>query len=243
MKRVAIVQARMTSSRLPGKILADLCGRPMLAQQLRRMKRMEEIDDIVIATTVNAADDSVVDLARCEEVRWFRGDEHNVLSRYCNAAREAHADLVLRITADCPLLDPGESDRVSRALTDEPTLWDYASNVMERTYPRGLDTEALFIDVLTRVERMASSPSALEHVTWLVNHEPRLFARKSVVHAENNAHLRWTVDTPEDLAAVRSIYGALGLGEAYCPYSQVLAHVKRHAELSAINAHVEQKQV
>src|SRR5690348_14935314 len=104
MKRVVIIQARMTSSRLPGKVLMDLCGRPMLAQQIQRLKQCISCDDIVIATTTNGADDPLVVLAHCEEVRSYRGSEHDVLSRFVGAMNEACADVVVRVTADCPLL-------------------------------------------------------------------------------------------------------------------------------------------
>src|SRR4051794_35183830 len=106
MKRVIIVQARMTSSRLPGKVLMELADRPMLSQQIRRLKNCREMDEIVIATTINATDDPVVELADAEGLRWFRGSESDVLSRYVGAAHEAKAEIVIRITVDCPLIDP-----------------------------------------------------------------------------------------------------------------------------------------
>ena len=238
MKRVIIVQARMTSTRLPGKVLLDLAGRPMLAQQLRRLKESKETDEIVLATTVNATDDPIVALARTEGVRWFRGDEKDVLSRYAGAAREAGADVVTRVTSDCPLIDAGETDRVIRALGDA----DYASNTLERSYPRGLDTETLRRDVLDRMDRTATSQESREHVTWYIHRErPELFVRRSVRDAADNSDLRWTVDTPEDLAVARAIYAALDLGRRVAPYAEILAHVRAHPELAAGNADIRQK--
>jgi spore coat polysaccharide biosynthesis protein SpsF len=242
MRRVVIVQARMTSTRLPGKVLADLAGRPMLAQQIRRIRECRRADDIVIATTTRDSDDAVVELARSEGVRWYRGDEQDVLARYVFAAREARADLVARVTADCPLLDPAETDRVIGELQEHAGQADYASNVIERTFPRGLDAEALFRDVLERVGRMASSAKAREHVTWYVNRErPELFVRRSVRDASSNADLRWTVDAPEDLDVVRRIYLGLGLGEVVRPYPEVLAYVRARPNLAAANRAVTQK--
>jgi spore coat polysaccharide biosynthesis protein SpsF len=224
MKRIAIIQARMTSSRLPGKVLASLAGRPMLAQQLARVKRMSSIDDIVVATTINADDDPVVALCRELHVGCYRGDEHDVLSRYAEAAREAAADVVVRITADCPLLDPEVSDRVVDALDSDA---DYASNAVPRTFPRGLDTEALHRDVLERMHRMARSESAREHVTTFIRHErPELFELRNVEDEEDNSDLSWTVDTEEDFARVSALYEELGLGEAHRPYREILAHVR-----------------
>src|SRR5215218_491559 len=118
MRRVAILQARMTSERLPGKVLAEVAGRPMIEHQLRRLSRCERIDELVIATTTNADDDPLVELAARVGVRVFRGSEHDVLSRYAGAAREASADLVVRLTSDCPLADPGEVDVVVAALEE-----------------------------------------------------------------------------------------------------------------------------
>lgn len=243
MKRVLVVQARMTSTRLPGKILADLAGRPMLAQQLRRLRRCRRADEIVIATTVNAADDPVVALARAEGVRPFRGSEGDVLSRYVGAAREAKADLVVRITADCPLIDPEVVDRVIAEAEDHPDGCDYASNVHPRTYPRGLDAEALFADALWRIDRLARSPAAREHVTHFVRERPDLFLTRSVTDVADNSDLRWTVDEPDDLRMVRCIYEELGLHERVAPYAEILAFVRGRPDIAAINAHVAQTRV
>jgi spore coat polysaccharide biosynthesis protein SpsF len=230
MKRVVVVQARMTSTRLPGKVLLDLGGRPVLAEVLRRVRAMKEQDEIIVATTSLASDDPVVELAKREGVRWFRGDELNVLSRFVGAARESRADLIVRITADCPLLDPSESDRVVRELRENACVADYASNVLRRTYPQGLDTEALWTDTLERVHRLASSANAREHVTWFIYRErPDLFLCRSVTDGPtDNSHLRWTLDTSEDLEAIRRIYSGLGLSENLRPYREILAYARVH---------------
>jgi len=239
MRRVIVVQARMTSTRLPGKVLMDVAGRPMLAQQLRRLTRCRLADDIVVATTVNATDDPVVTVARAEGARWFRGSEGDVLDRYVGAARDAKADIVVRVTADCPLIDPDVSDRVIDALVSGPERWDYASNVVRRTFPQGLDTEALFADTLERVHRMARSASAREHVTPFIYRErPDLFLVHSVTDGEDNSDLRWTVDEPADLELVRRVYEGLRVGERAVGYRELLAHARAHPELSALNAAV-----
>lgn len=227
MKRVIIVQARMTSTRLPGKVLMNLAGRPMLAQQIRRLKHCREMDEIVIATTTNSTDDPVVTLAEAECVRWFRGSERDVLSRYVGAAHEAKAEIVVRITADCPLIDPEQSDAVISALTEAGTEYDYASNCLTRTLPKGLDTEAFFLDTLDRTSRMATSSAAREHVTYFIHTErPNLFALRSITSDEDNSDLRWTVDTLADFESVTRIYEQLHLDERMLPYREMLDGVR-----------------
>src|SRR5689334_23239198 len=151
MRRVVIVQARMTSTRLPGKVLMDLEGKPVVERQLERLRRCRQADEVVWAVTTNADDDPLVELADRLGVRWYRGSEDDVLSRYLGAAREAEADLVVRVTSDCPLIDAAEVDAVIEGLHAQD---DYASNFLERRLPRGLETEALWRDTLERTARM-----------------------------------------------------------------------------------------
>jgi spore coat polysaccharide biosynthesis protein SpsF len=233
---VAIIQARMTSTRLPGKVLMDLAGRPMLSQLLARVKRCRLVDEVVVATTLNGDDDPVVQTARASDVRWFRGGEADVLGRYAGAAREAAADLVIRLTADCPLIDPAVTDRVIAALAAGPEAADYASNVIRRTFPVGLDAEAFWSDVLFRTERLARSPAAREHVTTFMYAErPELFIIHPVIDDEDNADLRWTVDVAADLALVRRLYEDLGLGERPLEYREIIRHVRAHPEIAGVN--------
>jgi spore coat polysaccharide biosynthesis protein SpsF len=244
MKTVIIIQTRMTSTRLPGKVLMEVAGRPMLAQQLRRVKACREAEEIVVATTTNPSDDPVVAAASKEDVRWFRGSEEDVLGRYLGAARESKADIVVRITSDCPLIDPQVSDRVIAELKSHGGECDYAHNIEPRTFPRGLDTEALFRDTLERLQRLSHSQAAREHVThFLLEEHPALFSTRAITDPEDNSDLRWTVDTSEDLAMVRKVYQGLGLGDRIAPYREVLAFVRQHPEIAALNAAVRQKSV
>jgi len=236
---VVIVQARMTSTRLPGKVLMDLAGKPMLERQLERLARCERADEIMLATTTNATDDPLAELAARLDLRCHRGSEHDVLDRYAGAARAAAAGVVVRVTSDCPLIDPAETDLVIEALTPKV---DYAANVIERDLPRGLDVEALWRDTLERVDRMATSAPAREHVTYFIHSErPDLFACSAVRRPFDAADLRWTVDAPEDLELVRRLYDELGLAERPLPLADVIAHVRAHPELAALNAGVAQK--
>ncbi len=238
MRRVIVVQARMGSTRLPGKVLMDVGGRPMLGQQLRRLHGCRRVDDIVVATTEKEDDTPVVAIAKAEGTRWFRGSEHDVLSRYLGAAREARADIVVRVTADCPLIDPMVTDDVIGELETHTSACDYASNLMPRTFPRGLDSEALFLDALERLGRLASTAPEREHVTLAVRERCRdLFITRSVVDTEDNSDCRWTVDTADDLWLIRRLYADLELSARLVPYREVLGYVRARPELGRINAH------
>ncbi len=235
----AIVQARMGSTRLPGKVLRQLAGQPLLAHLARRLRGCRELDRIVIATTVGPADDVIEELARPLGLGCFRGSEDDVLSRYVGAAAEADADVVVRITSDCPLIDPVVVDRVVARLLEGGC--DYASNTIRRTYPRGLDTEALTRRALERLQQLAEPGPAREHVTWLVHRRPDEFRLASVEDPTDASDLRWTVDTEDDWRLIDRLYRELDLGARVVPYPDMLAHVRANPELARINAHVDQK--
>jgi spore coat polysaccharide biosynthesis protein SpsF len=230
----AIVQARLGSSRLPGKVLADLAGDTMLARVVQRLRATSLVTQIVIATTDRDSDDPVVDEAERLGVRWYRGPEHDVLARYLGATRACGADVVVRITSDCPLIDPDVVDRTIAVLTRSR---DYASNTHVRSYPRGLDVEAFHAGTLERIARLATSQAAREHVTAFVMERPSLFSIRHVVAPTDDSDLRWTVDTAEDLALVRALYERFG----NVPYRALVAAVRKDPELQTVNAHVVQK--
>lgn len=238
MRIVAIIQARMASSRLPGKVLAELGGTTMLAQVVRRVRAASRITDVVVATSAGTGDDPVAREAARLGAGVHRGPAADVLARYLGAAEEYRAGIIVRITADCPLVDPGVIDRVVGALTRDV---DYASNTHDRCFPRGLDVEAMHRDTLDRIARLGSSPAAREHVTAFVMEQPALFRIAQVGTESDDSDLRWTVDTPEDLAMVRGLYAALGLADTVVPYREVVAAVRARPELARANAHVRQK--
>ncbi len=237
MRRVIIVQARVNSTRLPGKILKPLAGRPMLAQQLKRLRNCREVDEICIATTTNGSDDAVEDLARQENVDCFRGSENDVLSRFAGAAQRMKADVVVRLTADCPLISPEITDWVITDLMNHVHDCDFVSNAMTRTFPVGVDTEAMFADTLFRVERLATSPLAREHVTaGIYGERPHLFLCRSLENPENHADLHWTVDTPKDFQAVEAIYEGLDLGNRVASYRETVEFAYANSQIRQINA-------
>ncbi|TMK39845.1 MAG: acylneuraminate cytidylyltransferase [Actinobacteria bacterium] len=222
MRVVAVVQARTGSSRLPGKALMEVGGAPLIVQVLRRVRRATSVDETVLATTNAEQDDTLASLADAEGVSCFRGDEHDVLARVLRAARKANADAIVRLTGDCPLIDPQVVDTVVRELLTHVGTCDYASNVVRRTFPRGLDVEALFTDTLSRVERLASSPEAREHVTWFIYRErPDLFLARSVESPDDFSHLDWSVDTQEDLKRVRGLFDRLQLATRRVTWQEV----------------------
>jgi len=238
MRTVAIIQARMGSSRLPGKVLVELGGITMLAQVVRRVRDARRITDVVVATSTAADDAAVVREAERLGACVHRGSENDVLARFVGAARAVCADAIVRLTADCPLLDAGVIDQVVGALG---AAVDYASNTHDRTFPRGLDVEALHRDTLERIARLGTSPSAREHVTAFVMEAPVLFRIAQVRAERDDSDLRWTVDTPDDLAMVRALYRELDLASAARPYRDVVAAVRARPELAEPNAHVIQK--
>ncbi len=238
MRVVAIVQARMGSSRLPGKVLADIAGDTMLGRVVGRLLEARTIDEVAIATTTHGSDDPILDEAKRLGVACWRGSETDVLSRYLGTARMMRADAVVRVTSDCPLLDAGVVDDVVEALV--PGV-DYTSNTHDRTYPRGLDVEALHRDTLERIARLGTSTAAREHVTAYLMEEPSLFRIAQVRDTIDASDLRWTVDTADDLALIRTIYALLDLGQHPLPYRDVLTAVRARPQLAQINAHVIQK--
>lgn len=240
---VAIIQARMTSTRLPGKVLRPLGGKAMLERQLERLTACRSLDALILATTANATDEPIVELARKLGIEVFRGPEDDVLERYRGAALASRADIVVRMTADCPFIDPGVCSSVIAALKSGGA--DYASNTLQRTYPRGLDVEAFYADTLYRMARLGTSTAAREHVTYFAHAEaPELFLLRSVVDPEgrDEHRRRWTVDTPEDMEAARRLFDLAGASERFVSYDELLRVSDANPYISDINSHVPQKE-
>ena len=240
MKTVAIVQAHMGSSRLPGKVLMDIAGETMLSRVVNRTRHCKNIDTVVVATSVSPIDDAIV--GACEElvVPAFRGSDSDVLDRFVNAAQVFSADVCVRITSDCPLLDPEVSDHVITSFQQADPPVDYASNKIPQSYPRGLDTEVFTIKALEDTARRAVEPYQRSHVTIYMYEHPDEFNLLSVVSDVDRADWRWTVDTPEDLQFVREIYSRLG-PEGRFGWRDVIDLLEERPDLRNINSSIAQK--
>ena len=204
MSVLAILQARMTSSRLPGKVLMDIEGIPMIARQLDRIKESVKIDELVVATSVDPSDDELVDYVRSLGVNVQRGPLEDVLGRFIKVLDKYDFDTIVRLTADCPLADSRVIDATIGMYLDND--FDYVSNSLERTFPRGLDVEVFKDSVIRKVANSDYRALAREHVTYGVYTRPDLYSTGNYSQNPSFAKLRWTVDTAEDLVFVRNVY-------------------------------------
>ena len=229
---VAIVQARTESSRLPGKVLADIAGAPMVLRVLSRAAAASLVHKVVLATTEDPSDDVLDETARAAGYSVFRGSVDDVLDRYWGAATAAGADVVVRITADCPLLDQAVVDRTVEAFLDGGC--DYASTAYPTTsFPDGLDVEVMSLETLGQAWREARWRSEREHVTPYIWKNPERFCLRSVSSGRDLSGMRWTVDEEPDLVFVREIYRHLG--EQPFGMEEVLALLEKRPELARIN--------
>lgn len=227
----------MGSTRLPGKVLMDVAGRPMIRRVLERASRVQGVDDIVVATPDLAEDDGLSDLVHDLGHRVVRGPAEDVLERYLLAADATGADVVVRLTSDCPLLSPSVSSQVVERFRTGGV--HYCSNTIERTWPRGFDTEVVDARALRIAGREATAPSDREHVTPFVWRQPDRFRLSSVSTLPNRSDLRWTVDTADDLELVRRVFAGIGADDFDLP--EILDLLDREPSLLRLNRDVRQK--
>ena len=235
---VAIIQARTGSTRLPGKVLKSLEGETVLARVLARTRRATTIGEVLVATSEAPGDDAIVTECKRLDTRVFRGDENDVLDRYYRSAQFSKAEIVVRITSDCPLIDPQITDKTINEFLKE--LPDYASNALTRTYPRGLDTEVFTLQTLECAWRESSEPYQRAHVTPYIYQHPERFKVLAVNGQKDYSNLRWTLDTEDDLKFLRAVYARFG-GRDDFGWRDVLGLLEREPDLSLINRHVAQK--
>ncbi len=239
MKTLIIVQARMTSTRLPGKVLLPLAGEPMLTRLIERLRRVRRADGIVVATTTNATDDPIAALCAQLGLPCHRGSEHDVLSRYADAARVHGADVVVRITSDCPLIDPALIDQTIAAFDEGGS--DYVSNMLPPTWPYGMAVEVFSAAALAQAHAEATQAAEREHVTPFLYWHPERYRLRNVASPVDLSHHRWTVDTPEDYALVSRLFDHLMPTRPNFTQADVLALLEQHPDWIAINQHIRQK--
>lgn len=232
----------MNSTRLPGKVLKKVLDKTLLEYQLERVQRSSLIDEIVIATTNNESDDVVVDLCNKLPVDVYHGLEDDVLSRYYGAAVSSGAGLIVRLTSDCPLIDPEVLDEVIQLYLDHDDV-DYVSNAMKRTFPRGLDTEVFSFETLEQAFHQARKSSEREHVTPFIHQQPEKFKMACVMNEIDLSHHRWTVDTEEDFELIRRILESLYPIYPQFTMQDVLDLLEKNPAWFTINAHIEQKKL
>jgi len=264
-RTVAIIQARMGSSRLPGKVLLDINGKPMLVHVVERTKQAQTIDQIIIATSSEREDDPIVELCLSKGYNFYRGSSFDLLDRYYQAAKQYEAEIIVRITADCPLIDPEVIDLTVNAFLGiekgRPELfqelspkaskyekiifpYDFAANRLPppwgRTFPIGLDTEVCTLQALETAWQEAFAPHQREHVMPFFYENPERFQILLVNHDIDYGALRWTVDTSEDLELIRKIFSFFD-NRGNFSWLDILDLINKEPSLKNINSQVKHK--
>lgn len=238
MRIVAIVQARMGSTRLPGKVLKTVNGKPLLSYQIERMKKSKFIDELVIATTPNG-NEKIIELCQKLATQVFIGPEEDVLTRYYDAAIHYNADVVVRMTSDCPLIDPIIIDEVINFYLNNN--FDYVSNTINRTFPRGMDTEVFSISALEKANKEACKDYEREHVTPYIYLNPNKFEIGQYTQKIDQSYIRLTVDTKEDFELICRLLKLLNSNDF--ELNDIIAILDKNPELLEINAHILQKKL
>jgi spore coat polysaccharide biosynthesis protein SpsF len=244
MNIVCIVQARTGSSRLPNKVLMSICNKTVLEHDIERLKRIKNINKIIIATTIEPDDIAIVNESNRIGIQSFRGSENDVLSRYYYAAKENNADAIVRVTSDCPLIDSIISENIIQFYIDNESKYDYVSNTLDRTFPRGLDTEVFSFKSLEKAFNEAKRQRDREHVTPYIWDNPMLFRLFQYKNDIDFSDLRWTLDTIEDFQLIERIYNLIyEKKEHNFNMNEVLNLYKLYPELRNINNNIKQKKV
>jgi spore coat polysaccharide biosynthesis protein SpsF len=241
LKVVTIIQARMGSTRLPGKVLKKVLNKTLLEYQIERISQSKLLDEIIIATTTNKKDEPIVDLCKKLGVSYFRGSEIDVLGRFYKAAITAKADVIVRLTADCPIIDHKVMDKVIDRYLHSQEVIDYVSNTLERTYPRGMDTEVFSFPSLKKAHEEAILAFQREHVTPFIVHNPERFRLENIKYKVNASQHRWTVDTIEDFLLIKKIIEELYPTLHDFTLEDTLELLRKYPEWPLINGHIEQK--
>jgi spore coat polysaccharide biosynthesis protein SpsF len=239
-KVVAIVECRMTSSRLPGKVLLESCGKPLLAHLVERLKRARGVDEVLLATTTNLTDDPIVALAERLEIPCFRGSENDVLGRVHDAAHFAQADVVIEVTGDCPLIDP---EIVAQTLElYRKSSADYVANDLIPSFPIGMNVAIFSTALLEAANREGTRPEDREHVAWFFVRNPERFAQKNLLASPDlrDPDLRLTLDEKDDYRLIDTVFQRLYVSNPDFSCGDILRLLKEYPEIRSINAHVRQ---
>jgi spore coat polysaccharide biosynthesis protein SpsF len=242
-RTVIIVQARMSATRLPGKILKKVLGKTLLEYQIERLNNVKNVDDIVIATTVKPIDDPVVDLCNKLNCQFFRGSELDVLSRYFEAATKFKAECIVRINADCPLIDPNVVENVVNRYINNIPQYDYVSNILEPSYPIGLHTEVFSYSALERANSNSTDPVEREHVTPYIYRNKNIFKIDSVVMNVDLSHYRWTVDYYADFKLIKTIIENVYPVNNKFDMFDIVNYMESNTSLFNINSDFTKKQI
>lgn len=238
---IAIVQARMGSRRLPGKVMLKLLGRTVVEHCIRRVSRAASVNEIIIATSRHVADDIIEQEGSRLGCQVFRGSEKDVLERFYLAAKSVKAlanDIIVRITADCPLFDGVLLEEMLTRFIEQGKLTDYLSNTLKRSYPRGLDSEIFYFSLLEKAHNNAISAYEREHVTPYIYQNSQIFNLDSVENSIDLSDYRWTLDVNEDWQLISTIFNALGEN---AETEQILQYLCDNPQIAQLNAHIKQK--
>lgn len=234
-RNLVVLQARMSSSRLPGKVLKPINGQPMIFRQINRVFESTHVEDLIVATSVNRSDDELVKFLQSKDIKVFRGSLDNVLSRFLEITKKINPTNVIRLTADCPLVMPKLIDEMIAFFEEKSP--DYLSNSLVPTFPDGLDVEIISSEALSRLESLDLSKMELEHVTMGIYNRPDFFKVLNFSNTVNQSNMRWTVDYPEDLDFVRSVYSHFKGQESIFDHEEVLEFLRLNPEVvSGISA-------
>ena len=243
MNVLIIVQARMGSTRFPGKVLKKVLGKPLLEYLLERLQRVKKVNGICVATTTNPQEQPILDICCQMSVKTFRGSEDDVLERYFLAAQQLKADAIVRVTSDCPLIDPWEIDKLIGYYLENLRKYDYIADGPQRSYPCGMGAEIFSFEALKQAHENAKSKPEREHVTPYIHRHPDLFRLGNISYIEDQKDHRWTVDTPEDFQLVSKIIESLYPVKPDFSIKDILNLLKENPEWKKINSHVKQKAV
>lgn len=239
-KVVVILQARMSSSRLPGKVLKHIVGQPMLALQIERINYAKLVNELIVATSTDSSDQPIQDWCNEKKVKCFRGDLNNVLDRYFQASKLSTAEHIIRLTADCPLIDSTIIDEVIKLHLEEKN--DYTSNAIVPSFPDGLDVEIMTQKTLNNSWELSGKASEKEHVTLHIRNHPKKYKIGSYKQDANLKNKRWTVDHIEDFHLVSNIYNALYSVKLNFSMQDILSLLRKHPEWELLNQHIDRNE-